>query len=59
MFMIRLFFLFSFLIVGAQLSFGQTLHLYVGNYNKQYLGCLNCNSYDTDSIWNEYGQIYQ
>ena len=38
------------------LSFGQkSLHIYGGNNHDVYLGCLNCDSYNTNSIWNEYG----
>jgi len=33
----------------------QTLHIYGGTNHDEYLGCLNCNSYDSNSIWNEYG----
>jgi len=33
----------------------QTLHLYGGKNHDVYLGCHNCNNYDSDSIWNEYG----
>ena len=33
----------------------QTLHLYGGKNHDVYLGCLNCNNYDSNSIWNEYG----
>ena len=36
-------------------SFSQTLHLYGGSNSDVYLGCLNCNNYDANSIWNEYG----
>ncbi|WP_181897644.1 hypothetical protein [Winogradskyella eximia] len=36
-------------------TYAQTLHLYGGDNHKEYLGCLNCNSYDSDSIWNAYG----
>jgi hypothetical protein len=36
--------------------YGQTLHLYGGKNHDVYLGCLNCNSYDQNSIWNEYGK---
>lgn len=39
----------------TNLGSSQTLHLYGGNNNDEYLGCLNCSSYDSDSIWNEYG----
>jgi hypothetical protein len=33
----------------------QSLHLYGGENQDVYLGCLNCNKYDSKSIWNEYG----
>lgn len=33
----------------------QTLHIYGGENNNVYLGCLNCNKYDRNSIWNAYG----
>ena len=39
----------------ATTSYSQTLHLYGGQNHDEYLGCLNCNSYDKNSIWNEYG----
>ncbi len=34
---------------------GQTLHLYGGRNHDVYLGCLNCDSYNSNSIWNDYG----
>jgi len=33
----------------------QTLHLYGGSNQDQYLGCLNCDTFDKDSIWNSFG----
>jgi hypothetical protein len=33
----------------------QDLHLYGGQGHDEYLGCLNCNAYDSNSIWNAYG----
>lgn len=36
-------------------TFAQTMHLYGGKDHDVYLGCLNCSSYNSDSIWNEYG----
>lgn len=37
-------------------SFGQTaLHLYGGKEHDVYLGCLNCDKYSPNSIWNSYG----
>ena len=33
----------------------QALHLYGGQDYTIYLGCINCSSYDNNSIWNEYG----
>lgn len=36
--------------------FGQkTLHIYGGKNNETYLGCLNCDKYNSSSIWNAYG----
>ncbi|NIF06527.1 hypothetical protein F3J23_13845 [Chryseobacterium sp. Tr-659] len=32
----------------------QTLHLYGGADQDQYLGCLNCDTFDKNSIWNKY-----
>lgn len=45
---------FIILILPVTIS-AQVLHLYGGKNNDVYLGCLNCNNYDSDSIWNEYG----
>ncbi|MGN7863157.1 hypothetical protein [Chryseobacterium sp. 22458] len=39
----------------------QTLHLYGGADQDQYLGCLNCDNFDKNSIWNkfsDYGNVY-
>lgn len=36
-------------------SHAQALHIYGGSNGGEYMGCLNCNSYDSNSIWNEYG----
>ena len=33
----------------------QALHLMGGSDGADYMGCLNCDSYDSNSIWNEYG----
>lgn len=33
----------------------QTLHLYGGSNEDQYLGCINCDTFDKNSIWNPYG----
>jgi len=33
----------------------QALHLYGGSDHDEYLGCINCSAYDSNSIWNEYG----
>jgi hypothetical protein len=41
-----------------QLSFGQkALHIYGGQDHKTYLGCLNCNDVESNSIWNDVGQF--
>jgi hypothetical protein len=39
----------------------QTLHLYGGADRDQYLGCLNCDNFDKNSIWNkfsDYGNVF-
>ncbi len=33
----------------------QVLHIYGGQKQDVYLGCLNCNKFDSKSIWNAYG----
>lgn len=43
------------IFISATTTFGQTLHLYVGQNHDEYLGYLNCDSYDKNSILNEYG----
>ena len=48
-----LFLIVSFLV--TQNFNGQTLHLYGGSGHDVYLGCINCNNFDSDSIWNAYG----
>jgi len=49
-----LFIVLSMLIVSTS-SFAQVLHLYGGEENKVYLGSLNTNKHDKNSIWNAYG----
>ncbi len=48
---------FTILIILCGLTaFGQkSLHIYGGRDHDVYLGCLNCDSYNTNSIWNAYG----
>lgn len=41
---------------GYYYSTRTKLMLFGGRNNEQYLGCLNCSKYDTNSITNEYGQ---
>lgn len=44
-----------FVIIGLT-SYGQkSLHIYGGKDHDVYLGCINCDSYNSNSIWNEYG----
>lgn len=48
--------LLSFLLLSFVIkSYSQDLHLYGGPSHNVYLGCLNCNAYDGNSIWNAYG----
>jgi hypothetical protein len=49
-------FLLAFLLFGSFTTFGQkTLHIYGGKDHDVYLGCLNCDNYNSNSIWNAYG----
>ncbi|AZA77255.1 hypothetical protein EG347_06930 [Chryseobacterium sp. G0186] len=55
----KVFLSFSFLIYGMFQA--QTLHLYGGADQNQYLGCLNCDTFDKNSIWNkfsDFGNVY-
>lgn len=46
----------AFLIFSVTiLACSQTLHIYGGENQDVYLGCLNCDNYRSNSIWNEYG----
>lgn len=49
-------FLLVFFVICSQFAFSQNLHLYGGESHDVYLGCLTCDKYDSNSIWNEYGQ---
>jgi hypothetical protein len=42
--------------VTISISFAQTLHLYGGQNHDVYLGCINCDKYNSSSIWNTYGK---
>lgn len=55
----KTFLLLSFLISWSFQA--QTLHLYGGADQDQYLGCLNCDTFDKNSVWNkfsDYGNVY-
>ena len=44
------------IILIALCTFGQkTLHIYGGKDHDVYLGCLNFDNYNTQSIWNSFG----
>ncbi len=40
--------------VSSQVN-SQAIHIYGGSSHRDYLGCLNCDTYDPTSIWNEHG----
>ncbi|MDO4764181.1 MAG: hypothetical protein Q4A00_07350 [Flavobacteriaceae bacterium] len=42
------------LLVTGSIS-AQTLHIYGGKKHDMYLGCLNCDRNESNSIWNRYG----
>lgn len=50
-----------FLLTTFQLQAQRALQLYGGKDHDQYLGCINCNDFDVNSIWNtsgKYGSKY-
>ena len=51
----RILLMFFIFLIFSFYANGQTLHLYGGSGHDVYLGCLNCDSYENSSIWNEYG----
>ncbi|MFT8675023.1 MAG: hypothetical protein ABF990_07715 [Acetobacter sp.] len=49
-------------LVGGQALAQETLTqsrlmIYAGPLYREYLGCLNCDQYDTDSVWNAYSPL--
>jgi hypothetical protein len=42
-------------LLVTQTNFSQELHIYGGSDHDVYLGCLNCNKFNSNSIWNAYG----
>jgi hypothetical protein len=47
------------LLIGLLLSLSvkaQTLLIFGGDKHDVFLGCLNCNKYESSSIWNKYGE---
>ncbi|MEN9547702.1 MAG: hypothetical protein RIR12_293 [Bacteroidota bacterium] len=34
----------------------KALHIYGGQSHEVYLGCINCDDYNTNSVWNEYSK---
>ncbi len=48
--------IFLFVALSISNGKGQALHIYGGQNNDVYLGCLNCDKYDQNSIWNAYGK---
>ncbi|MFC0515177.1 hypothetical protein ACFFGT_13240 [Mucilaginibacter angelicae] len=54
----KFWFIMAIAILMSISSHAQTaLHLYGGKDHDKYLGCLNCNTYDKNSIWNDYGSF--
>ena len=44
------------LLVSGFLFAQKPLHIYGGRGHDIYLGCINCNDFDANSVWNEYGK---
>jgi hypothetical protein len=54
----RYFYFIIMLIIVTSINLNaQTLQIYGGTNHDEYLGCLNCNKFDSNSIWNEYGSF--
>ena len=51
----RLFLTSMFLAIFYTLCFSEALNIFGGKDHDEYLGCLNCDKYNPNSIWNEYG----
>jgi len=51
----KIFFLTLLFLTITTIASSQTLHLYGGKNHDVYLGCLNCDKYNSNSIWNAYG----
>ena len=43
-------------LLGTVVYSQKALLIYGGQDHDVFLGCLNCNNYDANSIWNEYGK---
>jgi hypothetical protein len=57
----RYLFLFAFVAISIFCNAQTALNIYGGSSHKVYLGCVNCDDYNTNSIWNEngtYGNSY-
>ncbi|WP_047097005.1 hypothetical protein [Chryseobacterium lactis] len=53
---LKKFFLFLVFLIGCSFQ-AQTLHLYGGADQDQYLGCLNCDTFDKNSVWNKFSDF--
>lgn len=51
----RKIFFVALIFIIANYTNGQALHIYGGKNHDVYLGCLNCDKYNSNSIWNAYG----
>lgn len=51
------FLIISFFLVFIFTANAQDLLIFGGNNHDVFLGCLSCNKYDNNSIWNKYGDF--
>ena len=47
---------FSLLLAGSTAAKAEKLMIFGGENHRDYLGCLNCNEFSPDSIWNQFGR---
>ncbi|MFZ7260855.1 hypothetical protein [Avibacterium avium] len=44
------------LFISSSIMADPAYLLFGGNNHEKFLGCLNCNSFDSNSVWNEFGK---
>lgn len=48
---------FQSIAAAQEATIQMAMHIYAGPLYREYLGCLNCNQFDTSSVWDGYGAM--